>query len=295
MHIFRPIIILISLFIFGGCGSDSTTSTNNPNLPLFGLYWSSYSAVDENTSVQHGIYGADLDSLASSAKILRLTNNLGITSVDSVGNIYWSANVDDNSSQAIFSANKYGNYTKELISGFDSINGLAIDNVQERIYYATNDTNVSYCDLNGSNPQTIITGLTSVTHLYIDTVNNMLYISQAGEVSKSDMEGTALSTVVTASIPAQMGIDHVNNKLIWTDTGTDTISRSNLDGSSPEELLNFSSSDANPNAMVVDKSNSRLLYVINGTELQSATLAGENNITVNSLLSPDVKSLWIAK
>ncbi len=295
MHHTLSLLFFSFLFLFSGCGSSDSKSTNSADIPLFGLYWSSYSGVEENTTVQHGIYGADLDLLSSSAKIIRLTNNLSVAAVDATGNLYWAANVDDNSSMAIFTSDKYGNYTKELISGFTSINGLSIDNTQERIYYSVDGTDVGYSDFNGTNPQTIINSLTSATHLYIDTVNNELYISQNGNISKSDMEGAGLTTVVASTRPEQVGIDHVNNKLVWADTSTDIISRSNLDGSNIETLLDFSSSDANPNALVVDATNSKLLYVINGTELQSSGLAGEDNTTVNAALSPNVTSLWIAK
>lgn len=300
MYIFKYISTLIFILIIGGCGTSSNNfSEESPT--LFDLYWSSFSANDENETVQHGIYGSETLSLASIAKIISVKNELGPCAVDSEGNLYWSASgIDDNTTISIFSADKYGNNTQELLTNFTLINGLTIDNIQKRIYWSNKGTpvEIAYSDLNGSNPQVINTALTSGGPLYIDTENARLYVSDTlgGQIHKWDMEGVIdINFTDSSTEPTQLGIDYLNKKVIWTDTSTDLISSSDLNGSGTVTLLDFNSSNANPNALVVDRANSRLLYIINGTTLQSAALNGDNNITQAIGLSPDVQSLWFVQ
>ncbi|MEM7312279.1 MAG: DUF4347 domain-containing protein, partial [Planctomycetota bacterium] len=103
-----------------------------------------------------------------------------------------------------------------------------------------------------------------------------------GTISRGNPSlGTSQTILDGLQSPVGLTIDSVNGKLYWTDTDTDTVHRSNLDGTSVETILNSTDFNGSPAGLQVDTLRGRL-YIVdndasgNGDRILASDLDGSN-------------------
>ncbi len=299
------LIYIVSVLFLVGCGGGISDNENNvrqeTSSPKYDVYYcTSINTSDANgETVKSAIYGAHRESLAQFTKILDMSGKKKLVdscAVDSDGNLYWT----DRSVHGVFRADPDGQHVEQIVSGLDIPFGLAIDETNKRIYWSNwiqsthpQSGEIGYSDLDGSDKKTIIRGLSSGGSLTI--AQGKLFISDlfGGKIMKSDLDGGNLVKVTDANQPGQTAFDDQNNKLIWTDIADDKISSTNLNTLQTTDLIVFDSVFANPEALAIDKTNNRMLFIKpvenNGlgqnpsSQLHSADLNGNNVVMYSNL------------
>lgn len=105
----------------------------------------------------------------------------------------------------------------------------------------------------------------------LDPLNGWVYWSDAGpsdsdgRILRARRSGSAVETVISGyDNPAGLAIDPAGNALYWTDSNTDTIYRSDLDGSNTEVLVSASPAVDAPVEIQLDLQNGTLYWANGG-------------------------------
>ncbi len=200
------------------------------------------------------------------------------------------------------------NFTKTLLT---LILGLTFaSNASAQKMYIADGTNNSIMrsDLDGSNISTLVsTGVTNPFSIDVGITNSKIYWGDFDDdnIKRSDLDGSNVETIITtAELATGMGeiidfaIDETNAKLYWVDnSGGGFISRSNLDGSSPENLLTSVNGLSTPMGIDIDETNSKLYWIDNGTDkIQKSDLDGSNieDVLTTGISSPQNLVLDVA-
>ncbi len=292
----RSVLFLISSLLLAGisgCESGSdfgpTRTRDTAQTPLYSMYVCSSVGVSSQSghTYRSGIFGARRGQEEEFETILNLDgddNLIDSCAVDSHGNLYWT----NRGKNGIFKADPNGANPRQIVFGLDVPFGLAIDETHQRIYWAnwvqgknTQTGQIGYADLEGHNPKTIVDSLRSGGDILVDPTNGKLYISDlmGGKILRCNLDGSALSTFVTANQPEQMALDFAHNTLYWADIADDALYRVNLDGSGKQTVIAFGDEFANPSVLALE--NNRLLFNIR---------ANVNGNTTEVLRSFDLQS-----
>ena len=271
----RSLIYTGFALLAAGCSGDfdfnsngTTGDSSKTGSVKYDLYYCksiSTSSADGMT-VKSGIYGAHRESLAEATEIINLDGSGLIDScaVDSAGNLYWT----DRAAHGVFRSDPDGKQVRQIVSGLTIPLGLAIDETNKRIYWSDwiqNTTpksgKIGYSDLDGKNPKTIITGLTSGGKLTI--ADGKLYVSDlfGGNILQSNLEGEGLKKIADANQPGQAAYDAQHNRLIWTDIADDKIRSTDLDTLSTSDVIVFADEFANPRALAIDPATRRMYFI----------------------------------
>ncbi|WP_083435178.1 DUF4347 domain-containing protein, partial [Rhodopirellula islandica] len=162
--------------------------------------------------------------------------------------IYWVE--DGDAYNAVKRSDLDGGNTETLAlvtAGFNLTkpDDIKLDLVNGHIYWSDELTKkVERMDLDGSNRTTLFTQAgfgNAVNGLALDIANDTLYYTVAGtdnEIWRADLDGTNRSALIDSGLthPDGLTIDHVNQKLYWTDSNSPGISMSDLDGNNVTSL-----------------------------------------------------------
>lgn len=153
--------------------------------------------------------------------------------------------------------------------------GIALDEGNMVLYIADllNDGRILSVNYDGTNPQIIIAGENEgdtwgIKDVAVDTVNNKLYWSKWNAVMRSNIDGTGIEMIAEIDpVSGQeenrrkasvMQVDPVGGKLYWADPYKDQITKSDLDGSNKQLLIDTTYS---PEGLQLDLQNNRLFYL----------------------------------
>lgn len=113
---------------------------------------------------------------------------------------------------------------------------LALDVAGGKIYWVSLSGNIGHANLDGSNVEELIRQ--SGEGIGLDLAAGKLYWAGGGRISRANLDGSGIEPLVTGlSKPDSMALDLVNRKVYWTDSRDNTIQRANLDGSNVETLV----------------------------------------------------------
>ena len=113
---------------------------------------------------------------------------------------------------------------------------LALDVDGGKIYWISLTGSIGRANLDGSNAVQLIPQ--SGEGIGLDLEAGKLYWAGSGRISRANLDGSGIETLVTGlSKPDSMALDLVNRKVYWTDSAVHTIQRANLDGSNVETLV----------------------------------------------------------
>ncbi|WP_052028791.1 DUF4347 domain-containing protein [Rhodopirellula baltica] len=164
--------------------------------------------------------------------------------------------------------------------------------VINRLFWIDHDLGtVQSAALDGTNVQTLVSGLSNPEELYVDSVNQHLYFSEAGEnrIRRVNFDGTGLVNVLTGLVtPQGMEVDLVGGKIYWVEDGAGShneVKRADLDGSNVETLATITAflNLTIPDDIELDLVNGHVYWSDELTlEINRMDLDGSNRVTVIS-------------
>uniref|UniRef100_A0A8D2LBK3 Prolow-density lipoprotein receptor-related protein 1 n=1 Tax=Varanus komodoensis TaxID=61221 RepID=A0A8D2LBK3_VARKO len=151
--------------------------------------------------------------------------------------IYWS----DVRTQTIKRAFINGTGVETVVSAdLPNAHGLAVDWISRNLFWTSYDANkkqINVARLDGSFKNAVIQGLDKPHCLIVHPLKGKLYWTDGDNISVANMDGSGRSLLFTNQKgPVGLSIDYQENKLYWISSGSGTINRCNLDGSSLEVL-----------------------------------------------------------
>jgi DNA-binding beta-propeller fold protein YncE len=169
--------------------------------------------------------------------------------------------------------------------------GVAVDAADGKIYWTNGDAiqlangglsgEIQRANLDGSNPQTLVTGLVHPGGFAIDTLDGKVYWTELGgpansleKLQSSNLDGSNVQTILTGLGQAYgLAVDAPDGKLFWTDTTTHSIESANLDGSGLHAVV---MGLENPTTLALDLSAGKIYWT--SSESQQASYVASANL-----------------
>ena len=130
-----------------------------------------------------------------------------------------------------------------------SVSGTFVDQdtALSHIYWidgtAYNNHYIQRANLDGSNIETLVTGLESPSGFALDVDGGKIYWTEGSRrIRRANLDGSNIETlIITGHSPSGFALDMVEGKMYWTESGGNhyphRIRRANLDGSNIETLI----------------------------------------------------------
>lgn len=147
--------------------------------------------------------------------------------------IYWTDGIDNTIRRATFDG---GNATTLISTGLDRPDGIAIDPVGFKMYWAEQGGRIQRADLDGTHIELLVSAGGTPRDVALDLQARKLYwIEAAGAgIRRCDLDGGNVETVydLNQSNGSGISIDWAGGKIYWVNfSGVHCV---NLDGSSPD-------------------------------------------------------------
>ena len=147
--------------------------------------------------------------------------------------IYWTDGTDNTIRRATFD----GDDATTLIStGLDRPDGIAIDPVGLKMYWAEQGGRIQRADLDGTDIELLVNAGGTPRDVALDLPNRHLYWIEAtgARIRRSDLNGGNIQTIYDLVEAAGSGIsiDSAGGKIYWANASG--VHRVNLDGTSPD-------------------------------------------------------------
>jgi sugar lactone lactonase YvrE len=140
------------------------------------------------------------------------------------------------------------------------------------------DNNIKRADLDGSNVETLVTGLTDPRSMTVDHGAGKIYWTDYGtdKIQRANLDGSNVEDLITGlTNPTGIALDTTAGKMYWTDYSANTIQRADLDGSNVEDLVTTGLTD--PKNIALDTAAGKMYWVDSGSnKVQRADLDGSN-------------------
>ena len=119
---------------------------------------------------------------------------------------------------------------------------IAVDADGGKIYWTdTGVDEIRRANLDGSSPETILSGIPNLTGIAVDSTAGKLYWvdSSIDKIQRSNLDGSNVEDILTTGLisPGSLKLDAANGKMYWRDSSTFTVNRANVDGSQVEIVL----------------------------------------------------------
>ncbi len=194
------------------------------------LYWAD--AASPNNVLRANLDGSSLTSLVGLG-----ANTAKGVALDGSGRMYYTAgnqirraNLDGSGEQTLFTAAQ----TFPLSAPY-------VDGTNGHVYFWADEV-IRRMDLDGANPKSVVTGVSSVRAIELDVEQSLIYWLDADTISdfvgRARLDDTAFTVLVdvSPSVVQSSGLialllEHGQGKLYYADDLTDTVRRSNFDGS----------------------------------------------------------------
>lgn len=226
------------------------------------------------------IHRANLDG-TNIEKLFDTNRSRGIALDLAAGKMYWV----EWGTGSIRRADLNGDNPETLLTDLGGIWGIALDPVDEMIYYCgfacsgRCSGSIFRAEMSGANPELIVTsneGLVRPVSVAVDPVGRKLYWVDFARhvVQRADLDGTNTEDLFATGGPRGIALDVPAGKMYWT--GRDAVRRANLDGSD-QQLLLGDSQVAAPVGIALDPVGGKM-YWTDGTSdnISRADLDGQN-------------------
>ncbi len=174
--------------------------------------------------------GSDIETLVSAAD----TQSPADLALDlSAGKMYWTGYA----MSSVRRANLDGSNVEDYITGLSSPNTVVLDVPGNKIYW-TSGASTYRANLDDlSNTEELFVG-TAGSHATFHPSLEKMFLAGAGSIRCGNLDGSDLQTLVTGlGSPGGIELDTLGGKMYWRDWSTDKIQRANLDGSNVEEVV----------------------------------------------------------
>lgn len=149
----------------------------------------------------------------------------------------------------------------DLITG-QAPQDVDLDLVAGKIYWH-NFSEIKRADLSGANVQTLIPGLLGGGKVALDVAGGKMYWTAVNtnprRIDRANLDGTNVQPVVSVASPHSidgLAVDGVNGKLYWTSFSLAKIQQTNLDGTSPVDII----TGVSVGDIAVDTLHSKIFY-----------------------------------
>jgi len=128
--------------------------------------------------------------------------------------------------------------------------GIALDTEHGKVYWKDLEGNlngtgkIQRANLDGSNVETLLTGIDEASGLAVDAVGGKIYWPElrTKKIQRANLDGTGIQDLVVGlSTPTTISIDLFEGRMYWTDSSwtgqTNRIQRANLDGSNVQIVV----------------------------------------------------------
>lgn len=183
-----------------------------------------------------GFGGEDL--VGQNADLAALANNGGYVQTHQLQGSSAAINAAEPEYAAGGDARSFVSFDVQFDSGAYQTQSGVID----RIFWVDNDLKtIQSSRLDGSDLQTLVSGLTTPEELFVDSQNQHIYFSDAGSsvIRRVNFDGSQLTDILTdLDEPQGIEIDLDGGKIYWIEDGDldNTVRRADLDGSNAETL-----------------------------------------------------------
>lgn len=186
------------------------------------LYWANFGGSSIDT--------AQLNGTGPQVLVAAAGTNLNQVSAGTNGYLYWA----DYNANAIGRAKLDGSDAQPLwLTGADQAAGVTVSSTH--IYWSEDGNNrVSRASIDGTNADpNFVTGLTSPHGLAL--ANDSLYIANTGadQVLRAPLTGGTFEVLANVTSPQMIAVN--SSHIYWTNFRGETVGRSDLDGSNPDE------------------------------------------------------------
>jgi hypothetical protein len=164
------------------------------------------------------------------------TENVDAIAIEdtSTPKVYWVEQTGKN----LYRGDTDGANEEIIISGMTSPKAMAVDIVNDKVYWV-DDTTIYRSNTDGTSQESLVTGQNDVTAFELDLANGKMYWADRndGNISRSDLDGTSVEDIVSGQVDVtDLILDTVNGFVYWADTNDDVIRRAELDGSNEEDI-----------------------------------------------------------
>lgn len=189
------------------------------------VYWTEYAA--------DGIFRANLDG-TNVETVVPVDSPDGIALDTVSGKLYWTTG------GGIYRANLDGSSVETLVTGLSGAYYVRLDRSGGKMYWTEMGADViRRANLDGTFVENLVTGRNEPGGIALDLANGQMYWGElsAWGLYRADMDGSNIEFLLTTTLGGPLGVavDPAGGRLYWTEEGG-TISRANLNGTSPEEL-----------------------------------------------------------
>lgn len=176
--------------------------------------------------------GSEVEPLVTSG----VTFPAGLALDLGAGKMYWG----DRDLPGVSRANLDGSDPELIVPGVSAL-GVALDVLNEKIYWTEEQQRVGRANLDGSEAETLLDDLGSPNAIALDVDSAMLYVTDEGpsKIVRAGLDGLGEEIIVSGDgiNPFGIALDLDGGKVYWSDISTGISRRSNLDGTEPEDLF----------------------------------------------------------
>ncbi|MCC9643188.1 DUF4347 domain-containing protein [Rhodopirellula sp. JC740] len=214
--------------------SGNTATSSGPDVQ--GAFSSSGGNLIGTVGVATGFGGEDF--IGAAANLDTLANNGGYVQTHAL--LAGSAAIDAGVELAGTAADARGfsSLDSQIDIGAYQYQGAVVD----RLFWIDYDNQeIKSSKLDGTDVQTVASGIGHPSELSVDSVNQRLYFSdpQAGRIRQINFDGTGLTNILTAlDEPRGLEVDLINGKIYWVedDDFENHVKRADLNGTNVETL-----------------------------------------------------------
>ncbi len=233
------------------------------------IYWTDWGTDKIQRS---NLDGSGVENLVTTG----LETPFGIALDVSGGKMYWT----DMGTDKIQRSNLDGSGVENLVTtGLGRPAGIALDVSGGKMYWTDYGTEkIQRSNLDGSGVENLVTtGLETPRGIALDVSGGKMYWTDSGtdKIRRSNLDGSGVEDLVTTGLGSPYGIalDVSGGRMYWTDTGreryqtdsgTEKIQRSNLDGSGVEDLV--TTGLHTPSGLALDISGGKMYWTDSGTD-----------------------------
>ncbi len=148
-----------------------------------------------------------------------------------------------------------------------------------KIYWIDADSRkIQRSDLDGSNVEDLVTGLSAPVGLALDVAGGKMYWTDKGtdRIHRSNLDGSDIEDLITTGLrePRRVALDLTGGKIYWADATTDKIQRADLGGAHIEDLV---TGLVEPRGLALDIAGGKIYWTDrSANKIQRADLDGSN-------------------
>ncbi|MBK5213453.1 MAG: PKD domain-containing protein [Flavobacteriaceae bacterium] len=182
-----------------------------------------------------------LDDSGTTTDVLNLVGKVGVgLAYDATNQKIYFSDFDTYPLGNIWRANLDGSNPEMIVSNIGDPYGVAVDEMNSKVYWVDDDGNVSRANLDGSSPEIGILNLAGAQWraIALDVENNKMYVYEVNleNLYVANLDGTNPQVLIAGVYGYAVAVDTVNDKIYFDDQNGAVFNIANLDGSNIQTI-----------------------------------------------------------